>query len=152
MSTFVISASFVCRTMPFGTVFVPSTLSSSSGSVGAMTSITFFSSASVAPRFEAWRTASLSPGRVPVVGLRELAQGCGGVVDHLAPQVGLDVPPPTSIGVEEPMFVCGAIASRSAAWLIQTPARLHEIRAERRRRSPAPSMRARPSRSCSSTC
>ena len=31
-------------------------------------------------------------------------------------------PPPTSIGVEEPMFVCGAIASRSAAWLIQTPA------------------------------
>ena len=57
MSTFVISASFVCRTMPFGTVFVPSTLFSSSGSVGAMTSITFFSSASVAPRFEAWRTA-----------------------------------------------------------------------------------------------
>ena len=26
------------------------------------------------------------------------------------------------IGVDEPMFVCGAIASRSAAWEIQTPA------------------------------
>ncbi len=31
-------------------------------------------------------------------------------------------PPPTSIGVEEPMFVCGAIARMSAAWPIQTPA------------------------------
>ena len=30
--------------------------------------------------------------------------------------------PPTLTGVDEPMFVCGAMASRSAAWLIQTPA------------------------------
>ena len=30
--------------------------------------------------------------------------------------------PPTLIGVDEPMFVCGAIASTSAAWPIQTPA------------------------------
>ena len=32
------------------------------------------------------------------------------------------LPPPTLIGVDEPMFVCGAIASTSPAWLIQTPA------------------------------
>ena len=30
--------------------------------------------------------------------------------------------PPTLIGVDDPMFVCGAIASTSAAWPIQTPA------------------------------
>jgi hypothetical protein len=30
--------------------------------------------------------------------------------------------PPTLTGVEDPMLVCGAMASRSAAWLIQTPA------------------------------
>ena len=30
--------------------------------------------------------------------------------------------PPTLTGVDEPMLVCGAMASRSAAWLIQTPA------------------------------
>ena len=30
--------------------------------------------------------------------------------------------PLESIGVEEPMFVCGAIASESAASVIQTPA------------------------------
>ena len=32
------------------------------------------------------------------------------------------LPPPTSIGVDEPMLVCGAIARTSAAWPIQTPA------------------------------
>ena len=31
-------------------------------------------------------------------------------------------PPPTSIGVDEPMFVFGAMARRSEAWPIQTPA------------------------------
>ena len=30
--------------------------------------------------------------------------------------------PPRLIGVDEPMFVCGAIARMSAAWPIQTPA------------------------------
>ena len=58
MSTFVISAPAVFRTMPFGTVLRPSILFSSAGSVGAMTSITFFRSASVAPRFSPRRTAA----------------------------------------------------------------------------------------------
>jgi hypothetical protein len=31
-------------------------------------------------------------------------------------------PPPDEIGVDEPRFVCGAIARTSAAWPIQTPA------------------------------
>ena len=30
--------------------------------------------------------------------------------------------PPIEIGVDEPMFVCGAMARMSAAWPIQTPA------------------------------
>ena len=58
MSTFVISASAVFRTIPFGTVLRPSILFSNAGSVGAMTSITFFRSASVAPRFSPRRTAA----------------------------------------------------------------------------------------------
>ena len=122
MSTFVISASFVCRTIPFGTVFVPSTLFSSAGSVGAMTSITFLFSASVAPRFDARRTAACAQAALRPWARASSLRDAAASLTTLRRRSDWMFPPPTSIGVEEPMFVCGAIASRSAAWLIQTPA------------------------------
>ena len=73
------------------TVFMPSILSSSAGRVGAMTSMTSIRSASRALRFDADPDGRIGPLRVAPVLLGERAQLRGRVVDHLAPQVLLDV-------------------------------------------------------------
>src|SRR5439155_20319383 len=59
---------------------------------------------------------------IAVVLAGELSDIRGRVVDDLAAQVAVDVPPPSEIGVDEPMFVCGAMAARSEAMVITAPA------------------------------
>ena len=84
-------------------------------------SITFIFSASCAVRLDATCGPPSSATRVAAVRSRARERRRR-VVDDLAAQVAADVRPAPLIGVEEPMFVVGAIASRSAAWEIQTPA------------------------------
>ena len=122
MSTFVISAPAVLRTIPFGTVLRPSISSSRAGSVGAMTSITFRLSASVAPRFAPRRTAASAHATLrPCVRASSLSEAAASLTTLLRRSSWMSSPP-TLTGVEEPMFVFGAIARMSPAWPIQTPA------------------------------
>ena len=91
MSTLVISASAVCRTRFFGFVVRPSIWLRSVGRSGAITSMTFSLSASVAPRFEALRTAaSAHLAFRPCVRASSRSEAAASLID-LAPQVAGDV-------------------------------------------------------------
>ena len=59
---------------------------------------------------------------VSAVLARQFGDVGGGVVDDLAAEVLGEVLAVVVIGVEEPMFVCGAIARTSAAWPMTAPA------------------------------
>ncbi len=87
-----------------------------------MASITFMRSASRAVRFDAFRTAcsAQSPLR-PCSSARPRSDFAASLITFRLRSDGMS-PPPDEIGVDEPRFVCGAIASTSAAWPIQTPA------------------------------
>src|SRR5215510_1852650 len=87
-----------------------------------MKSITFFCFATYAGRFDAFRTASC--GQV-VLRSWYLASEVSEAAASLTIFRRRSLPmllPPSLIGVDEPMFVLGAIARTSAASLIQTPA------------------------------
>ena len=106
----------VCRTMPFGFVLRPSILFSSAGRVGAIDVDHV-----LLQRFRARRgssalrtAASAQPTLRPCSRASSRSEAAASLID-LAAQVPADVLPPTSIGVDEPMFVCGAIARMSAA-------------------------------------
>ena len=84
--------------------------------------MTFMCSACCAVRFDALRTAS--DGQV-VLRLCVAASAVSDAAESLITLRRRSVPrfcPLESIGVDEPMFVVGAIASTSAACAIQTPA------------------------------
>ena len=90
--------------------------------MGAITSITFFSSASCAVRLSALRTAcsAQSPFR-PCVSASARSDLAASLIALRRRSLGIS-PPPAATGVEEPRFVLGAMAARSAACTIQTPA------------------------------
>ena len=73
-------------------------------------------------RFDASRTASSaqSPLR-PFSSVTPRSEAAASLTAFLRASFGMSAPP-TWIGVEEPMFVAGAIARTSAASPIQTPA------------------------------
>src|SRR4051794_27805469 len=84
--------------------------------------MTFILSACSAVRFEALRTAL--PGQT-VFRLCAAASAVREAAESLIPlrrRSELRFCPLESIGVDEPIFVVGVIASTSAAWAIQTPA------------------------------
>ena len=117
-----ISAFAVSSVKSRGTVTVPSTLFSSAGSVGAITSITFLASASEAVRFDAWRTAASAHTALrPCDFARPRSEAAASLISLRRRSLPMFAPLPW-IGVDEPMFVSGAIASRSAACEIHTPA------------------------------
>src|SRR5262249_20406046 len=117
-----ICASFVWSTTSRATLFRPSIVFRSFGSDGEITSMTLSLSASPAVRFDAFRTAASAH-----LTLRpwDWAGGGGDGAVALAVLGGGRLPifgRLERIGVDEPMFVFGAIASTSAAWEIHTPA------------------------------
>src|SRR5262249_20773293 len=97
-------------------------LFSRAGSVGATKSITFIWSACSAVRFDAWRTALA--GQVvfrwfaAARAVREATESWMTLRRRSEPRFC----PFESIGVDEPMFVGGAMARTSAACATQTPA------------------------------
>ena len=112
----------VCRTSPFGTVFVPSIFSSRAGTFGAMTSTTPFASASRAPKFAASRTiASAASAFLPCSRASSAMYAAASLITFLRRSLPR-FSPVAEMGVDDPMFVCGAIASTSAAWPITAPA------------------------------
>ncbi len=90
--------------------------------MGAITSMTFISSASVAVRLSALRTAcsAQSPFR-PCVSASARSDFAASLTTLRFRSEGIS-PPPAATGVEEPRFVLGAIAATSAACTIHTPA------------------------------
>ena len=108
--------------MPFGSIVMPSISFRSVGRSGATTSTTFCSSASWAPRLDAWRTAcsAQSPLR-PCSSARSRAYAAASLTTLRRRSAGIS-PPPTAIGVDEPMFVPGAMAATSAARVMNAPA------------------------------
>ena len=85
-------------------------------------SITFIFSASAAVRFEATRTAlSAQAALRPWVFASPRSEAAASLMILRRRSLPRFAPVP-EIGVEEPMFVSGAIASTSAASEIQTPA------------------------------
>jgi hypothetical protein len=122
ISTVSIRAPSVSMTMPFGFVFSPSISVSSAGSVGATTSTTFIRSASCAPRLEASRTAlSAQSAFRPCSRASSAMYAAASFTTFFLRSLGIS-PPPAATGVEEPRFVCGAIAATSAAMARKTPA------------------------------
>ena len=120
--TSVIDAPAVCSVNRRGTVVRPSASSSSAGSDGAIMSITFMRSASAASRFDALRTAwSAHTALRPCVFASTRSEAAASFTTLRRRSLPMFCPLPL-IGVDEPMFVSGAIASRSAACEIQTPA------------------------------
>jgi hypothetical protein len=122
MSTRSISAPAEWRTKPFGLVLRPSICSSRAGRLGATTSITFCASASRAFRFDARRTAASAHLALRPCSLARARSEAAASFTTLRLRSSWMSSPPTEIGVEEPMLVCGDIARMSAAWPIQTPA------------------------------
>ncbi len=120
--TSVTSALAVWSTMPFGTVFWPSISFRRAGRVGAIVSITFSWSASRAVRLEARRTAASAHLTLRPCSFARPRSDAAASFTTLRRRSRWMSSPPTEIGVEEPMFVCGAIARMSPAWPIQTPA------------------------------
>ena len=85
-------------------------------------SITFIRSASAAVRLDALRTAESAHCALrPWLFERARSEAAASLTTLRRRSLPMLAPVPL-IGVEEPMFVCGAIASRSAASEIQTPA------------------------------
>ena len=123
ISTSSICAPAVSRTRPFGTVFIPSIRSSRAGSVGAI-DLDEPDPLRLARAVVRRLRDHLPRGHdVAVVLARELADVRGRVVDDLAPEVLRDVLAVRArSGVDEPMFVCGAIAATSAAIVMTAPA------------------------------
>ena len=118
----VISAPAVWSLWCSGTVVQPSTLSRSRGRDGATVSITFCFSASAAVRFDATRTAlSAQAALRPWLAARPRSEAAASLTTLRRRSLPMFEPVPL-IGVDEPMFVSGAMASRSAASEIQTPA------------------------------
>ena len=112
----------VCSVKWRGVVTRPSIVFSSAGSDGEITSITFIWSASSAVRFDALRTAASAHLALrPCDFASPRSEAAASFTTLRRRSLPMFEPLPL-IGVEEPMFVCGAIASRSAAWEIQTPA------------------------------
>ena len=90
--------------------------------MGAIVSITFIRSASAAVRFDATRTAlSAQAAFRPWVEASPRREAAASLIAFRRRSLEM-FEPLESIGVEDPMFVSGAIASRSEAWEIQTPA------------------------------
>src|SRR5581483_12440014 len=84
--------------------------------------ITFMRSASVSVRFDALRTArSAHAAFRPWLRASERSDAAASFTTLRRRSEPMFAPVPL-IGVDEPMFVPGAIASRSAAWAIHTPA------------------------------
>ena len=87
-----------------------------------MRSITWIRSASSAERFDAFRTAASAHAALrPWLAARLRSDAAASLITLRRRSEPMFWPLPL-IGVEEPMFVSGAIASRSAASEIQTPA------------------------------
>ena len=101
---------------------MPSTWFRSVGRSGAITSITFISSASRALRLAPRRTAASTHFTLRPCSRARARREAAASLTTLLRRSSWMFSPPTETGVDEPMFVCGAMASRSAAWLIQTPA------------------------------
>ncbi len=100
----------------------PSIVFNSAGSDGASRSITFICSASCAVRFDALRTARSAHAALrPWVFASPRSDAAASLTTLRRRSLEMFVPLPL-IGVDEPMFVFGAIASTSAASEIQTPA------------------------------
>ncbi len=123
MSTFVISASFVCRTMPFGHGLRPVDLVQQRGQRRRH-------GVDHVP-LERLRRAEVRGLGAPRQSAHSTFRPCERASSRSEAAASLTTlrrrsdwmfPPPTSIGVDEPMFVFGAMARRSAAWPIQTPA------------------------------
>ena len=112
----------VCSVKWRGVVTRPSIVSRSAGSDGEMTSITFIRSASSAVRLDALRTAASAHAAFrPCDFARPRSDAAASLTTLRRRSLPMFEPLPL-IGVEDPMFVWGAIARRSAAWEIQTPA------------------------------
>ncbi len=120
--TLTISAPEVCKVRLRGTVLRPSIVFSRAGSDGASRSMTFICSASCAVRFDALRTArSAQAAFRPCVLARPRSDAAASFTTLRRRSLEMFVPLPL-IGVDDPMFVSGAIARMSAASEIQTPA------------------------------
>src|SRR5260370_37029656 len=87
-----------------------------------MTSITCIFSACAAVRFEALRTAFAGHVVLRWCAAASAVSDAAASLITLRRRSGSRFLPLLSIGVDEPMFVVGAIASTSAASEIQTPA------------------------------
>ena len=90
--------------------------------MGATASITFAFSASSAVRFDALRTAASAHATLRPWLFASARSDAAASFTTLRRRSFWMSSPPTLIGVDEPMFVCGAIARTSAASPIQTPA------------------------------
>ena len=112
----------MCSVRWRGVVTRPSIVRSSAGSDGETMSITFMRSASAAVRFDALRTAASAHCALrPCVLASPRSEAAASFTTLRRRSLPMFVPLPW-IGVDEPMFVAGAIASTSAASEIQTPA------------------------------
>ena len=105
-----------------GTVTRPLIVSRSAGRLGEIRSITWSRSASVSVRFEARFTARLAQAALRSWLLARPRSDAAASLITLRRRSLPMFAPVEEIGVEEPMFVSGAIASTSAASEIQTPA------------------------------
>ena len=120
--TSTICAPAVCTVRWRGVVTRPSIVRSSAGSDGETTSITFMRSASAAVRFDALRTAESAHSAFrPCVFASPRSEAAASFTTLRRRSLPMFVPLPW-IGVDDPMFVAGAIARTSAASEIQTPA------------------------------
>ena len=112
----------VCNVSPRGFVVRPSIVFRSAGRLGEMRSITLRRSASPDVRFDALRTArSAHFAFLPWMRAR-LRSDAAASLTTLRFRSLSRFAPELVIGVEEPMFDTGDIASTSAACEIQTPA------------------------------
>ena len=125
------------RTSPFGTVFRAVDLVEQRAAASARRRRRrCVASASRAPKFAASRTIASAASALRPCSRASSRDVRRRVVDHLACGGPSRCPRRVAeIGVEEPMFVCGAIASMSAAWPITAPAESALEPAARRRRS-----------------
>src|SRR5262249_10168432 len=89
---------------------------------GAMSSITFLDSASWAVRFDALRTAESAHAAFRPCDLASTRREAAASLTTLRRRSLPMLEPLPWMGVDDPMFVCGAIASSSAASEIHTPA------------------------------
>ena len=87
-----------------------------------MTSMTFIESASRALRFEPTRTAASAHFAFRPCSFASARSCAAASLITLRRRSFWMSSPPIEIGVDEPRFVCGAMARMSAAWPIQTPA------------------------------